>query len=132
MRIGLKRIHVEGMMRKGIIPPNSMVWLRVPFEYGGKAEFSNMLFMRRRPVENILSSFIDNQIKVMCKNGQMPEKLFLPNPEDKVLVTMFNGTIGGGGNTSADRLEEVASGINQAKAAAVKAAIAAKMGASKK
>lgn len=140
VRIGLKRIHVEGMMRKGICPPNCMVHLRVPLEYGGKPEFPNLYFMRRRPVDDLLGSFFDMQ---RGENGEMPEELFVPNPKDKVLVTMFNGTIGGGGNTSSDRLSELASIMNkqtaeaakasaEARAAALAAAIAAKAGKGKK
>ena len=113
-------------MRDGNVPENISVYMKVPVEYGGKLEFSNMFLIRTRPFKAILDKFFDEQVlafnkelgsvsglekDVKARNTGfvLPEVLFVPNPKGIVFVPALKGFAGAGGNATTDQMSEIGS-----------------------
>ncbi len=117
--IGANFSHESIMkMRDGILPENIDIYLKVPFEYGGTIEFSNMFLIKKRPFKDLIDSFIDEQVLTFNRsNGnfnresgyQYPTELYIPNPKGIIFLPALKGFAGAGGNTSADIMTEIGS-----------------------
>ncbi|MGN0929880.1 MAG: hypothetical protein ACI4N3_04530 [Alphaproteobacteria bacterium] len=105
-------------MYEGIVPENIDIYLKVPFEYGGTLDFSNMFLVKKRPFKELIDNFIDEQVlsfnkeqqNFNSKNGyQYPTELYICNPKGIVFLPALKGFAGVGGNTSADIMTEIGS-----------------------
>ena len=105
-------------MRDGIVPENISVYIKVPVEYGGKLEFSNMFLIKTRPFRGILDKFIDEQVLTFNKGREirnmdagieMPSELFVPYPNGIVFVPALKGMAGAGGNATTDQMSQIGS-----------------------
>ncbi len=83
--------------KKGIMPENFNVHLKVPFDYTGSVDFSNMVLIQNRPYHEDIHRFMDMQMDGMPV-GTLPEKLYIPVPTGKVYIplTMYTGSGGKG------------------------------------
>ena len=88
-------------LKKGIIPENFIVHIKIPFDYTGKADFSNMVFMQTRPYHEDIHKFMDMQMNQMPV-GVLPYKLYIPVPTGSVYIPSTNYT-GSGGKGKHDR-----------------------------
>lgn len=105
-------------MYDGVVPENIDIYLKVPFEYGGTLDFSNMFLVKKRPFKELIDNFIDEQVlsfnkeqkNFNMKNGyQYPTELYVCNPKGIVFLPALKGFAGAGGNTSADIMTEIGS-----------------------
>lgn len=103
-------------VKKGKAPENFNIHLRVPFEYGGTNNFSNLCLIQTHPYHADIHKFIDMQ--TLQAPGMKPMKLYIPTPKGKVYFT-GDIEISSGGTTRHDRsvyagfLESVFEIINQ-------------------
>ena len=83
--------------KKGILPENFNIHLKIPFDYTGVVDFSNMVLMQSRPYHEDIHRFMDMQMSEM-DIGVIPEKLYIPVPTGKVYIplTMYTGSGGKG------------------------------------
>ncbi len=83
--------------KKGIMPENFNVHLKIPFDYTGQADFSNMVLIQDRPFHEDIHRFMDMQMEGMDVNTR-PLKLYIPVPTGKVYIplTMYTGSGGKG------------------------------------
>ena len=83
--------------KKGILPENFNIHLKIPFDYTGNVDFSNMVLMQSRPYHEDIHRFMDMQMSEMDV-GVIPEKLYIPVPTGKVYIplTMYTGSGGKG------------------------------------
>ena len=83
--------------KKGIMPENFNVHLKVPFDHTGSVDFSNMVLIQNRPYHEDIHRFMDMQMDGMPV-GTLPEKLYIPVPTGKVYIplTMYTGSGGKG------------------------------------
>ncbi len=96
-------VSEEGIfyMKKGKIPENFTVHLKYPLEYGGKIDFSNMVFMQDKPFHDMIHSYLDEQM--MTPTGiSYPPLLYVPTPVGKIYVP-FGMFTGSGGKNKQDR-----------------------------
>lgn len=101
------------IMEKGIIPKNFTVFLKIPVEYGGKLEFSNMFLIKTFPVKEILNTFLRTQIinynKANDGDLKYPTILYAPNPKGLIFTPQESSFAGFGGNTTTDKMTEIGS-----------------------
>lgn len=70
------------LLKQGITPENFNVHIKIPFDFGGKAELNNLCFMRAHPVHDNLHKIIDIQLS---NNFLYQEKmLFIPITEGNI------------------------------------------------
>jgi len=83
--------------KKGILPENFNIHLKIPFDYTGNVDFSNMVLMQSRPYHEDIHRFMDMQMSGMDV-GVIPEKIYIPVPTGKVYIplTMYTGSGGKG------------------------------------
>lgn len=83
--------------KKGIVPDNFNVHLKIPFDYTGVADFSNLILIQNRPFHEEIHRFIDMQMDGMG-NNMRPVRLYIPVPPGKVYMpaTNYNGSGGKG------------------------------------
>ena len=83
--------------KKGIVPENFTVHIKIPFDYTGKVDFSNMVLMQNRPYHQDIHKFMDMQMEQMAI-GVIPYKLYIPVPTGSVYIpsTTFTGSGGKG------------------------------------
>ena len=87
--------------KKGIIPENFNVHIKIPFDYTGKVDFSNMVLIQNRPYHEDIHRFMDMQMEQMPV-GVLPYKLYIPVPTGSVYIPSTNFT-GSGGKGKHDR-----------------------------
>ena len=88
-------------LKKGIVPENFNIHVKVPFDYTGSVDFSNMVLMQNRPYHEDIHRFIDMQMEEMPV-GTIPQKLYIPVPTGSVYIPLTNYT-GSGGKGKHDR-----------------------------
>lgn len=106
-------------MRDGKIPENIDISLKIPFEYGGTLDFSNLFLIKKRPFKTILHQFFDTQIlsfnhemsSSFSNSLLMPPELFVPYPKGIIFLPALKGIVSPGGNTSADIMTEIGSSM---------------------
>ncbi len=83
--------------KKGILPENFNIHLKVPFDYTGVVDFSNMVLIQNRPYHEDIHRFMDMQMEGMPV-GTIPQKLYIPVPTGNVYIplTMYTGSGGKG------------------------------------
>ncbi len=83
--------------KKGIIPENFNVHIKIPFDYTGEVDFSNMCLIQNIPYHEDIHRFIDMQMEGMASHLR-PRKLYIPVPTGKVYIplTMYTGSGGKG------------------------------------
>lgn len=89
-------------LKLGIAPENFNVHIKIPFEYGGDAEFSNMCFIQTHPYHSEIHKFIDMQILEQNEKIKL-DLLYLPIPFGKVYVPYVGSFDSGGGKSMQDR-----------------------------
>ena len=72
-------------IKKGKASENVNVHIKIPFDYGGTNDFSNLILMQTHPFHADLHKFIDMQISRQQQGG-LPKRLFVPVPAGKVYV----------------------------------------------
>lgn len=84
-------------LKKGILPENFNVHLKIPFDYTGSVKFSNMVLIQNLPYHEDIHRFMDMQMEGM-PNATIPEKLYIPVPTGSVYIplTMYTGSGGKG------------------------------------
>lgn len=80
-------IDEEGIrkIKKGKAPENFNVHVRVPFDYGGTNDFSNLVLIQTHPFHVAIHKFIDMQT-LSQPQGSKPRRLFIPAPKGKVYI----------------------------------------------
>lgn len=84
-------------LKKGIEPENFVVHVKVPFDYTGQADFSNMVLMQHYPFHLDVHRYMDAQMEGM-EPDERPMKLYIPVPVGKIYIplTMYTGSGGKG------------------------------------
>lgn len=87
--------------KKGILPENFNIHLKIPFDYTGEVDFSNLVLMQTFPYHEDIHKFMDMQMEGMPLNVR-PRKLYIPVPIGRVYIplTTYNGS---GGKNKQDR-----------------------------
>ncbi len=88
-------------IKKGKAPENFNVHVRVPFDYGGTNDFSNLVLIQTHPFHVAIHKFIDMQT-LSQPQGSKPRRLFIPAPKGKVYIPGVI-EISGGGKDKHDR-----------------------------
>ena len=87
--------------KKGIMPENFTVHVKIPFDYTGEVDFSNLVLMQNKPYHYEIHRFMDMQMRGMDTNV-CPRKLYIPVPTGKVYIPHPKIT-GSGGKGKHDR-----------------------------
>ncbi len=84
-------------LKKGILPENYNIHLKIPFDYTGAVNFSNMVLIQNLPYHEDIHRFMDMQMENM-PNAMIPEKLYIPVPTGSVYIplSMYSGSGGKG------------------------------------
>ncbi len=82
-------------LKKGKSPENYDVHLKIPYEYGGKNEFSNLLFIQTHPFGEDVHKFVDMQITSQPFGCRL-SKLYIPVAPGRVYIPKDSTTMGGG------------------------------------
>jgi hypothetical protein len=72
-------------LRHGRTPENFNVHMKIPFDYAGTNDFSNLCLIRTHPYHEELHKFIDMQIALQPP-GRRSRKLYIPMPMGKVYM----------------------------------------------
>lgn len=83
--------------KKGIMPENFNIHIKIPFDYTGDVSFSNMVLIQNRPFHEDIHRYMDMQM-VGMPSSVRPRKLYIPVPTGKVYIplTMYTGSGGKG------------------------------------
>ncbi|MDL2295975.1 hypothetical protein LJC18_04180 [Lachnospiraceae bacterium OttesenSCG-928-E19] len=82
------------------MPANTSIRFRIPLQWGGKLEISNLFLCRTFPHSHNMDRFIIDQMG--------SDTIWLPNPARKVYVPAHTASGGDGGNATEDRLSQLA------------------------
>ena len=88
-------------LKKGIIPENYTIHIKIPLDYTGEIDFSNLVFIQTSPYHEDIHRFMDMQLENMSLT-QRPRKLYIPVPTGMVYIPMTNYS-GTGGKNKTDR-----------------------------
>lgn len=88
-------------VKKGKAPENFNIHIRVPLDYGGTNDFSNLVLIQTHPFHTAIHKFIDMQT-LSQSQGSKPRRLFIPAPKGKVYIP-GEIEISGGGKDKHDR-----------------------------
>ena len=83
------------ILKKGKVPENCDVHLKVPFEYGGTNDFSNLIFIQTHPFHEDIHKFIDMQTTSQPLGCRL-SKLYIPVADGRVYVPNDSSALGGG------------------------------------
>ena len=83
------------ILKKGKVPENFDVHLKVPFEYGGTNDFSNLIFIQTHPFHDDIHKFVDMQTTSQPLGCRL-SKLYIPVAEGRVYVPNDSSALGGG------------------------------------
>jgi len=83
------------ILKKGKVPENFDVHLKVPFEYGGTNDFSNLIFIQTHNFHDDIHRFIDMQTTSQPLGCRL-SKLYIPVAEGRVYVPKDSSALGGG------------------------------------
>ena len=88
-------------LKKGFLPENFNIHIKIPFDYTGEVDFSNLVLMQTFPYHEDIHKFMDMQMEGMPLNVR-PRKLYIPVPIGRVYIplTTYNGS---GGKNKQDR-----------------------------
>lgn len=89
------------MLRKGYVCENFNVHRKVPYEYGGTNDFSNLCLIQTHPYHDNLHKFLDMQVFIHPKGAKV-KHLFIPIPSGNVYVPYLD-IAGSGGKSKHDR-----------------------------
>lgn len=82
--IGLDAYAIK-RLKLGRSPENYNVHMKIPLDYGGTNDFSNLCLIQTHPYHEELHKFIDMQIALQPPNRRS-KKLFIPVPTGKVYM----------------------------------------------
>ena len=88
-------------LRRGVMPENFNIHIKIPFDYTGQVDFSNLVFMQSLPYHNEIHRFMNLQMAGMELNAR-PRKLYIPVPVGMVYLPHTEIT-GSGGKNKSDR-----------------------------
>lgn len=80
-KLGLKSEDIK-LMKEGIAPENYNTHIKIPFDFGGRCNLSNLSLIKSHPAHDYLHSIIDIQIE----HGYLKshKKIFIPYFEGKI------------------------------------------------
>ena len=82
-------------LKRGKAPENFDVHLKIPFDYSGTNDFSNLLLIQTHPYHEDLHKFLDMQITSQPYGCKL-RKLYVPVASGKVYIPKDSSVIGGG------------------------------------
>lgn len=88
-------------LRRGVMPENFNIHVKIPFDYTGSVDFSNLVFMQSIPYHNEIHRFMNLQMADM-QPEERPRKLYIPVPVGFVYLPHTEIT-GSGGKNKSDR-----------------------------
>ncbi len=90
-------VNDEGikMLKAGRAPENFDIHIKIPLEYGGNNEFSNLCLIQTRPFHEGIHKFVDMQTSNL-REGEILRSIFIPIPKGKVYIPEVEVSIGGG------------------------------------
>ncbi len=88
-------------LKKGILPENFTVHLKIPFDYTGTVDFSNFVLMQNIPYHDLIHSYLNMQFNGLNRL-EMPQKLYVPAPVGNIYISDTNYA-GSGGKSTSDR-----------------------------
>ena len=91
---GLSDVDIA-MLRKGRACENFNVHRKVPYEYGGTNDFSNLMLIQTHPYHDNLHKFLDMQIFIHPLGAKV-KRLFIPVYEGKVYLPYLDINTPGG------------------------------------
>lgn len=96
-------VNDEGLreLKRGRSPENFNVHLKVPLDYSGSNDFSNLVLIQTHPYHENIHKFIDKQL-AQVPAGRRARALYIPVPPGKVYVPE-GGDLSGGGKDMEDR-----------------------------
>jgi len=83
------------MLKTGRAPENFDIHIKIPLEYGGNNEFSNLCLIQTRPFHEGIHKFVDMQTSNL-REGEILRSIFIPIPKGKVYIPEVEITVGGG------------------------------------
>ena len=83
------------MLKSGRAPENFDIHIKIPLEYGGNNEFSNLCLIQTRPFHETIHKFVDMQTSNLHE-GEILRSIFIPIPKGKVYIPEVEVSIGGG------------------------------------
>lgn len=101
LRAGVLPEGIESL-RNGKSPENFNVHVKVPFEYGGTIDFSNLIIIQTHPYHDEIHRFIDMQM-LQYPKGKKAKLVYMPIPAGKVYLTGQTAFSSGGGLNRSDR-----------------------------
>ena len=101
--LNLSREEFMALILGQATPENFSLRLRVPLQFGGKLEITNMFACKTFPHSYNLDRFIIEQAGSAT--------LWLPNPARKIYIPAHTTGGGDGGNATSDRLSQMAAQI---------------------
>ena len=102
---GIKR------MKRGRSPENYNVHIKVPVDYSGSNDFSNLVLMPTHPYHNELHKFLDMQVAQHPINSRL-KRLYIPVPAGKIYIPSEEGGVLSSGGVNMDD-KSVAAGFNE-------------------
>ncbi len=96
-------IDDEGIkkLKKGRAPENFNVHQKLPLDYSGSNDFSNLCLIQTHPYHEDLHKFIDLQF-MRYRMGQKPRLIYIPIPDVKVYNPNINASVSASGGKEAD------------------------------
>ncbi|MDR2933744.1 MAG: hypothetical protein LBU68_00465 [Rickettsiales bacterium] len=121
VQTSFKSIDLDAMA-KGNCPHNASIMLKIPLEYGGDIDPSNMYIVQKNPFQFIIMQFQMLQIKEFNKEISnhtediiLPETLYVPYPPGMVFVPALGTLAGGGGISHGGKSNELGAQTEQNK-----------------
>ncbi len=121
-------------MAAGICPHNASIMLKVPLEYGGDIDPSNMYVVQKNPFQFVFAHFQMLQIsefnKEISNNTDtiiMPQTIFAPAPHGMVFVPALGTLAGSGGQSQGGKASQLGAQTEQGKITDLKQIIQKKL-----
>ncbi|MBL0690295.1 MAG: hypothetical protein JJV93_02215 [Alphaproteobacteria bacterium] len=92
-------------MVDGIISPNIAVRLKIPLEWGGQVEFSNMVLLQSHPVGDIIDQFYIRQVADGVGENNtviVPQSLFVIDTDRPFIISSSSGSFSPMGGLAVD------------------------------
>lgn len=83
------------LLKAGRAPENFDIHIKIPLEYGGNNEFSNLCLIQTRPFHDAIHRFIDMQTSNLHE-GEILRSIFIPIPSGKIYIPEVEISVGGG------------------------------------
>ena len=81
LKLGLSIADIN-LLKQGITPENYNTHIKIPFDFGGQAEITNLSLMKSHPTHDCFHAVLDFQIEQGYLNNH--KKIFIPYFEGKI------------------------------------------------